>query len=319
MPSIDAVIPVKNGMPEIRDCIDGILSQRLAVGRIIVLDSGSTDGTLEYLSHIPQVTVVPVEPSTFNHGQTRNIGWQTSDAEFLFYTVQDARALSSGMLEDMLSGFSEPTVAGVCGRQVVCQSPKHNPVEWHRPIDPPQERRYRVTDAAAFDDMPPAARKEMAAWDNVAAMYRRSELQGTPFREVKFGEDMYWAMDVLRKGRTLVHRPTASVCHYHLEDREGTFRRAMSSMYYNHRILGYTYPRPEMTARRIVSIVRLCLMAGGMSLAERFRWLAYNFQRHKDLSDAWRLFDHALQSGDAALHSIFSTWVERPPVPLKKD
>ena len=48
-PNISVVIPVKNEAGKIRECIEGILSQSIPVLEIIVVDSGSTDGTIEIL------------------------------------------------------------------------------------------------------------------------------------------------------------------------------------------------------------------------------------------------------------------------------
>jgi glycosyltransferase involved in cell wall biosynthesis len=48
--TISVVIPVRNEAEKIATCIDGILSQTVAVSEIIVVDSGSTDGTLEILT-----------------------------------------------------------------------------------------------------------------------------------------------------------------------------------------------------------------------------------------------------------------------------
>ena len=75
LPSVDVVIPVLNGFPEIRDCIEGILDQSVQVRRIFVLDSGSTDGTLDYLKGLDQVTIIPVDPGPLNHVLNPNPGW----------------------------------------------------------------------------------------------------------------------------------------------------------------------------------------------------------------------------------------------------
>ena len=70
---ISVIIPVKNGTPWLDACLQAIINQTLFdQTEIIVIDSGSTDGTLELLKKYP-VTVYSIHPSEFNHGLTRNI------------------------------------------------------------------------------------------------------------------------------------------------------------------------------------------------------------------------------------------------------
>ena len=54
------VIPVHNGMPFIKDCIQSALTQDYPNYNIIVLENQSTDGTTEYLDTLPQdkITVI---------------------------------------------------------------------------------------------------------------------------------------------------------------------------------------------------------------------------------------------------------------------
>jgi rhamnosyltransferase len=315
--TIDAVIPVLNGLPEIRDCIDGLLTQSVPIRRIIVLDSGSTDGTLEYLKGIDRVVVVHVPAGTFNHGLTRNLGWQHSDAEFLFYTVQDARAVDNNLLADLMGPFVDPAVAGVCGRQIVCHDPRHNPVEWFRPVTEPQTLRHQLADAGAFDRLSPEQQREMCGWDNVVVMYRRSVMDQLPFRDRVFGEDLAWCVDALRSGVAIVYQPSARVCHYHLENEAFTIRRALSSMFVRYRELGYVHPKPVRSLRIWLRIVRLCLFGNQLPIGRRIYWLRYNAQRDRAIRHAHALFRAALQSGEAGLNELYRAYIEQPHRPLK--
>ena len=72
-PNISVVIPVKNEAGKIRECIEGILSQSIPVMEIIVVDSGSTDGTIEILQDYDIVKLVQIPSDQFNHGETRNL------------------------------------------------------------------------------------------------------------------------------------------------------------------------------------------------------------------------------------------------------
>ena len=57
-PRISVVIPNWNGMDSLGDCLDSLLSQSLPA-RIIVVENGSTDGSLEFLqTHYPNLELV---------------------------------------------------------------------------------------------------------------------------------------------------------------------------------------------------------------------------------------------------------------------
>jgi rhamnosyltransferase len=317
LPSVDVVIPVLNGFPEIRDCIEGILDQSVQIRRIFILDSGSTDGTLDYLKGIDRVTIIPVAPGTFNHGLTRNLGWMHAEADLLFYTVQDARPLHREVLADMMKPFADPAVAGVCGQQVVCRDPRHNPAEWFRPVSEPRTLTFQLSDAAAFDALSPDRKKEMCGWDNVAAIYRRTALASIPFRDRVFGEDLAWCVDALRSGMAIVYQPSARVCHYHLEDPAFTLRRALSSMFVRYRAIGYVHPPPDHSILTLVRVMRLCLIGNGLHLRRRWYWARYNLKRRKALRQAHAMFLGALDRGEAGLNELYAAYIAKPHRPLK--
>lgn len=315
--TVDVVIPVLNGFPEIKECIDGLLAQSVPVRSILVLDSGSTDGTLDYLRGIDRVRVIPVEPATFNHGLTRNLGWQHSDASFLLYTVQDAKPVGADFVAELMIPLADASIAGVCGQQIVCRDPRNNPVEWFRPISAPQTIRWQVKDAADFDASDPELKRRMCGWDNVVAMYRRSSLERIPFRDTVFGEDMAWAVDALRSGAAIVYQPSARACHHHLEDPAFTLRRALSSMFLRYRLTGYLHPLPDRSWRPLLRIVKACLTGNSLPLKRRFGWLRYNILRRQALRQAHERFADALQRGESELEVLYKEHVQTPHRPLK--
>jgi rhamnosyltransferase len=139
---ISVVIPVKNGDSWLRETIPAILDQELdGAIEIIAIDSGSTDDTLSVLSKYP-VTVVSIEPEEFNHGLTRNIGANLAKGKYLVMTVQDAKPSSRFWLQQLMDGFLDDTVAGVCGQQIVPHHFDKNPVEWYRPVSTRVKTKY---------------------------------------------------------------------------------------------------------------------------------------------------------------------------------
>ncbi len=80
---ISIVIPVKDGISTIKQCLDAIFAQTLIdQTEVIIIDSGSTDGTLDIINLYP-VRLYQIPPGTFNHGATRNYGVSLTKGEFV--------------------------------------------------------------------------------------------------------------------------------------------------------------------------------------------------------------------------------------------
>ena len=87
---------------------------------IIVIDSGSTDGTPEAGQSFP-VKMVRINPEEFHHGKTRNLGAELSNGRILVYITQDALPLHDDWLRGLTDDLKEPDVAMVVGRQIPWQ------------------------------------------------------------------------------------------------------------------------------------------------------------------------------------------------------
>jgi glycosyltransferase involved in cell wall biosynthesis len=74
MPSTSVVIPVKNGGTDLVRCLEAIGRQRVeGEVEIVVVDSGSTDGSSERARRLG-AQVHEIAPDEFHHGRTRNLG-----------------------------------------------------------------------------------------------------------------------------------------------------------------------------------------------------------------------------------------------------
>ncbi|MEO6070253.1 MAG: glycosyltransferase [Chitinophagaceae bacterium] len=317
-PEISVVIPVRNESAKIRACIDGILSQTVPVKEIIVVDSGSTDGTIEILKSYPIVKLVEIQPSEFNHGETRNFGVSKASGEFVLLTVGDARAFDNKWIEYLLEGFDEATVAGVCGQQVVAHDRETNPVEWFRPSGAATKKKFVFT-KEEFTSLNPAAKKEACGWDDVTAMYRTEVLKKIPFRRTSYSEDALWAKDALMAGHTIVYNTAARVYHYHNEDRDFSFKRAFTTMYMRYKYLDYVTGPPKRNLRGTLSIVKTILKSNPLTSKEKWYWLKYNLDQFKAIKEAQKEFENALSQGEKKLEITHEKWCGKPPIPLKKN
>jgi len=316
-PSISVIIPVKNEAKKITACIEGILKQSIPVEEIIVIDSGSTDGTQEIVTAFPKVRLAEIRPEEFNHGGTRNLGVNTAKGDYVLLTVGDARPVTDTWIQNLLDGFVDETVAGVCGSQVVAHEKDTNPVEWFRPQSQPAITTYRFKSVDEFEAASPEKKRAACSWDDVSAMYKRDVLQKIPFRETVYGEDVFWAIDALKSGYTLAYNPAARVYHFHLDNYETTLKRTITASYLRYSAFGFKYPAINVPKIILRSFYRL-IKEPDLTWLDRLYWARYNFNMVRAQNEGVNLFQRALGNGVDALATLNEKYCISPPVPLKK-
>jgi rhamnosyltransferase len=273
-PLISVVIPVKNGIDTLPSCLDGIFRQTMHEKlEVIVIDSGSTDGTLDLLKQYP-VRVHNLPPKEFNHGETRNLGVRLAKGTFVVMTVQDATPASDDWIEIMLSHFSNPEIAGVCGQQIVGSEPDKNPLQWFSPASAAVPRLVQFKQTSAFTSLTGKKQHDYCNWDDVTAMYRKSIKEELPFKKLMFSEDTLWAKDALSRGYAIIYDYRSRVYHYHHQNFKFYFKRTYIILYQNYKFYNYIHlPKNPFTwiPQIIVRLIRKQL-----SFPEKLKWIRYN-------------------------------------------
>lgn len=233
VPLVSVVILTRNGRPEIDACLAATCNQETPWPyEVLVIDSGSSDGTVETVRQYaaalvaraptqtaPEVTLrlVEIPPASFNHGGTRNLGASLSRGKFVAFLTQDAIPADSHWLSALVAAFDDPTVAGAFSRQLP-KSDAH--VLTRRGLSlwvGSQEQRVvkRWPGAAAYAEMSPWDRYNLLVFDDVSSCLRKSTWEEIPYAALAFGEDIDWAQRALMAGHTLVYEPEARVYHSH--------------------------------------------------------------------------------------------------------
>ena len=310
---ISVIIPVKNGSVTLEAALRGIFAQTLADRiEIIIIDSGSTDGTQDLIRKYP-VRVQQIQPEEFNHGTTRNLGVELARGEFVVMTVQDATPASDHWLEMMLGHFDDPMVAGVCGIQITPHDLDKNPMQWHRPCSEPVPKTLYFDNAADFEMLPREKKITLCGWDDVTAMYRRSVLLSIPFRPVMFAEDWVWAHDALAGGFALVHDPRAMVCHYHHQTFVFRFRRQLT-IYFHQNFYWGVMIKPDCWWRKIGQFTWHLTKQGPLRTDRNWYWIRYNLLLIVAEQLAYLSCKFFLVFGSGALDRFHGFFCKTPPM-----
>ncbi|MEM9381017.1 MAG: glycosyltransferase family 2 protein, partial [Planctomycetota bacterium] len=221
--SLSVLMPTWQGIEFLDRVVEGLRAQRCPVPwDVLVIDSGSSDGTVERLREHAQDFPVPLRvegiPSfEFDHGDTRNLLAARSEGELLVYLTQDAIPSRPDWLERLLANFDDPRVGAVtCGNVARPDAlPSTRVLSRDDPGYARERRVVRLPEREAYDAMSPMERRLFYAFQNVAAAVRRDLWERFPFPRTMMGEDVLMARGLVEAGFDLVLDPDASVDHSH--------------------------------------------------------------------------------------------------------
>lgn len=205
---VSIVIPVLNEAAHIKACLAGVRSQTTSLKmEIIVIDSGSTDGSLEIISGFSGVRLIRQSPEEFGHGRTRNLGVQLSRGKWVVFLNGDAVPVDPYWLSALIRPLQRDSgILGVFSRHI-----PH--------ADCPLYMRRDL-----LRSMPETSGRQWNAWDparpvpfsTVSAAVPRSLWRKIPFADaIDIAEDRDWAKRVLQSGGRLVYEPRSRVIHSH--------------------------------------------------------------------------------------------------------
>lgn len=250
---VSVVIPTLNAGKVFEDVLSAVVNQQTPWPiEILVVDSGSTDDTLEIVAKHSTVRLHQIDKKDFNHGATRNLGVELTSGEFIAFLTHDAMPVNDRWLYNMVTSIERfPDAAGAFGKHYA----------W--PEATPFTKRDLKRHFESFSKMPIAVSKstnpkrwkdKKEGWLQALHFYsdnnscfRRSVWEKIPYRTVAFGEDQLWAWDIINAGFEKVYAPQAAVYHSHDYDEAETFERSrIESAFFKH-FFGYELMKDEET------------------------------------------------------------------------
>ena len=201
---IGVVIRTLNESELIGTCLETLRRQQGEFDLdILVVDSGSTDSTVE-IARAHDARIVNLEPGAFDYSKALNVGIDEVRGDLVVNISAHAIPLDDRWLQRMTAPFEDDRVAGVAGRQV----------PWP---DAPWQEVHRL--AHQFRDegstYSPGSNGDIV-FSNAASVIRRSVWCEHPFT-LPVAEDLEWAQRVVAAGWIVVYEPAASVYHSHFE------------------------------------------------------------------------------------------------------
>jgi len=181
--AIDVLLPVRNGAPYLGEAIDSIQRQTVRDWRLIVLDHGSTDGSLELAQERSEsdkrISVFSC-PQADSLGALRNIGLAKCDCRYLL--LQDADDISfANRMEAVTDAFDAMPRLMLVGGDAVLIDPAGRRTGYLRmPTDP-----KKVTAATFFYNpmLHPTVAMNFRALQRMGGAYGRDILKAVPESE----------------------------------------------------------------------------------------------------------------------------------------
>lgn len=211
---VSVIIPTFNGERYLGEVLDAIAAQRFeGVIETLVIDSGSTDATLELVRSRPHVRLHQIQNSEFGHGRTRNLGAQLARGRTIVFLTQDATPAASDWIAELIAPLALPRVRAVVGRQI----PRRHAFPLQKydiertfaaqgPIDRPTIVELGSGTGTSLEDL--------SFYSDVnSATDRAFLLQEIPLRDVHYSEDVAFARDVLEAGYRKAYAPGGAVVH----------------------------------------------------------------------------------------------------------
>lgn len=238
------VIPTKNGMPAFGRVLSRVLTQHAPWPfEILVIDSGSTDGTLEVARAHDAVDVVCIRPDEFGHGRTRNLAISKTSGTYIALLTHDAEPMDDGWLARLVAAVEQDErIAGAFGRHIAypdaCAFTRRDLENHFNGFLAHPLVVDRNTDPEKYES-DTGWRQFLHFFSDNNACLRRTVWEKHPYPDVDFAEDQSWADLVIRKGYAKAYAPDAVVYHSHDYGPVERFQRSFDEAMAFNKLFGY--------------------------------------------------------------------------------
>lgn len=208
-PVCSIIIRAYNEEAHIRRLLKGISEQSIQDVQIILVDSGSTDGTVAVAQEYP-VEVVNILPENFTFGRSLNMGISQARSDLIVFASAHVYPVYTDWLEQLLAPFNDEVVALTYGKQ-------RESINSHF-----SEKQIFLHWYADQSDL----NQSHSFCNNANAAIRRSLWLKHPYDETLPGlEDLEWGKWAQDQGYRIAYSAEAEIVHVHSESQKGIFNR----------------------------------------------------------------------------------------------
>ena len=208
-PACSIIIRACNEQTHIGRLLEGISRQSLPDHEVILVDSGSTDHTLEIASQFA-VQVLHIQPEEFTFGYSLNRGLAAARSDLVVIASAHVYPVYPDWLERLLAPFADPQVALSYGKQ------RGNALN---KFSEQQIFHHWYPDHSQLHQPYPFC-------NNANAAIRRSLWEDQHYDETLPGlEDLEWAHRIMSRGYAISYVAEAEVVHVHDETPSGVYNR----------------------------------------------------------------------------------------------
>ena len=183
---------------------------------VLVIDSGSTDSTLEIVRRFPEVRLHEIPNEEFGHGRTRNLAARLAQGEFVAYLTHDAVPTTSRWLAELIAPFAiDQRIVAVMGKQVPRPGCfpllKYEIRGMFAGFGPDFGTSVFYKDPSMTDE---GVLSAIGFYSDVNSAARREFLTDViPYRDVRYAEDQLFGRDLVEAGYRKAYAPRAAVEH----------------------------------------------------------------------------------------------------------
>lgn len=223
---IEIIIPTYKPGKQLEELLGRLEKQTLLPDQIHIVDTRSGDFPEKWEmaerleeSGIP-LKITHIEKSDFDHGGTRAMAADMSQADFLIFMTQDALPANPYLIHNLMKAFEEEKIGAAYARQLPrkdCRLLER----YTRSFNYPKESRIK-----SQEDLPALGIKTYFC-SNVCAAYRKDiydSLGGFEERTI-FNEDMILAGKIIQSGYRIAYVADAEVFHSHNYSCRQQFKR----------------------------------------------------------------------------------------------
>jgi rhamnosyltransferase len=209
--NVSIIIRTKNEEKFIGNTLDVLFSQTYRDVEILIVDSGSTDKTLEIAKKYP-VIIYEIKPEDFTWGYSLNYGFQRAKGEYVVCLSAHSLPLSEEWLDILIAGFDGDNIAAV-----MCNTlpwPDCNPFDRRGLL-----KKFNIPKQEIPEDPP-------FIFGNVSSAIRKSVWEKVHFDEtLSYCEDEDWLRTVRKLNYRVMYEPGAKVYHSHNETLKQIYKR----------------------------------------------------------------------------------------------